>query len=185
MTTSTSPDLPQQISSYLSDLDGGNTTVTASGNSKTLVTVWAGIEEIFTILEAAVTSTPANPASVAIPGVRAMLATLATALPWLIAADSTDQNRPDFVLFKLPAANALPDSPRMSNTNPLFVSTFQNMTTVFNDGLNGIAQRLNRTTVFALDAQSLFDDLHADPSLVSCALSVQRARLTVLVVQSD
>lgn len=96
-----------------------------------------------------------------------MLATLATTLSWLIASDSTDQNRPDFVLFTLPSADVLPDSSRIDKTNALFTSTFENMTSTFNSGLTTVAERLNNTSVFALNAQSLFDDLYSNPSLVS------------------
>ena len=151
----------------MSDLDGGNLTVTASGNSKTLVTVWAGIEELVAIWEASVAANPTNPGTAAIAGVQAMLATLATTLSWLIASDSTDQNRPDFVLFTLPSADVLPDSSRIDKTNALFTSTFENMTSTFNSGLTTVAERLNNTSVFALNAQSLFDDLYSNPSLVS------------------
>jgi hypothetical protein len=115
-----------------------------------------------------------------------MLATLATTLSWLIAADSTDQNRPDFVLFTVPSASVLPETARLDKSNTIFSETFENMTTTFNNGLADVAERLNTTTVFALDAQKLFDDLYDEPSLVGrFPHAAQSCADSLLAVQSD
>lgn len=43
VTTYSIPDMPQQVSTYLGDLAGGNATIAATAGKKTLITVWAGM----------------------------------------------------------------------------------------------------------------------------------------------
>lgn len=136
------------------------------------------MEELVTAWQAAISANPAAPSEMATASVQGMLATLTSALSWMIAADSTPQTRPDYALFSLPSGDLLPQTARLAGNNTLFIETIKAMTDNFNAGLQNIAASLSSTSVYILDAHSLFNDIHADPSLVSTDDSVGISKAT-------
>lgn len=151
ISTFQAPDLPAQVADYLGELNNGNATVAATAAHKSLVTVWAGMDELVQIWESAISSNPGDPQTPAMADVQSMLTTMNTTLRWLLPTTGTPA--PDFVLITLPPGDILPQTARLALNNTGYVNVFKNMTTAFNAGLVDVAQSLSTTTtVYTLAA---------------------------------
>ena len=175
MTYAPIPDVPQQVSSYLGDLNNGNATVAATSSNKTLVTFWggrvslqnlktsaesaAGMEQLMTVWEAAIGSNPENVQATATAGIDTMVASISVALSWLISASPNVKNRPDFALISLPQGDLLPEIASLAGNNASLISIFKNLSSHFNDGLANVAAALNSTAVYTLNADTYVDFL--------------------------